>query len=153
MSNKAGEERGFYWWMRYVIVPVIGGGGIIAIIVAVIGMLSPQSPTGTTTPTSPSKIQTITRSPELPPSQNMQWTTIEGHIVLDPSDKYWEKYQDDTDLPGLYLRLKDVSSVGESLGDYLELKSDGTFDLEEAGNRMSGTWQSVAADEITLNFP
>jgi len=31
----AGEnESGFKWWMRYVIVPLIGGGGVIAILVA-----------------------------------------------------------------------------------------------------------------------
>jgi len=30
-------ETGIRWWMRYVIVPVIGGGGIIAIVVAFIG--------------------------------------------------------------------------------------------------------------------
>src|SRR6266849_10345534 len=29
-------ESGFKWWMRYVIVPIIGGGGIIAIVVAIV---------------------------------------------------------------------------------------------------------------------
>jgi hypothetical protein len=30
------DESGLKWWVRYVIVPIIGGGGVIAIVVAVI---------------------------------------------------------------------------------------------------------------------
>lgn len=153
MSNKAGEERGLYWWVRYVIVPVIGGGGIIAIIVTLISQIPVPSPDATATSAPSSAIQTMVQSSESPTPPNMHWTTIDGHIVLDPDGKYWEKYQDDTSLPGLYLRLKDLSSIGESPGDYLELKADGTFDLEESGHLISGTWQSVAANQIILNFP
>ena len=29
-------ETGFRWWIRYVIVPVVAGGGVIAIVVAVL---------------------------------------------------------------------------------------------------------------------
>jgi hypothetical protein len=38
------SETGIKWWMRYVVVPVLGGGGIIAIAVAVIDRqpVSPQ---------------------------------------------------------------------------------------------------------------
>lgn len=32
-------ESGFKWWMRYVVVPIIGGGGIIAIVIA---LMSPR---------------------------------------------------------------------------------------------------------------
>jgi hypothetical protein len=39
-------ESGFKWWMRYVIVPIIGGGGIIAIVIAVIDRTQ-SSPAGT----------------------------------------------------------------------------------------------------------
>jgi hypothetical protein len=28
------KESGFRWWARYVIVPIIGGGGLIALMVA-----------------------------------------------------------------------------------------------------------------------
>jgi hypothetical protein len=31
------RETGLKWWLRYVVVPLIGGGGVIAIIVALIG--------------------------------------------------------------------------------------------------------------------
>jgi hypothetical protein len=37
------QETGFKWWIRYVIVPMIGGGGIIAIVVAILGI--PPKPT------------------------------------------------------------------------------------------------------------
>src|SRR5205085_2080970 len=30
------KETGIKWWLRYVVVPLIGGGGVIAIIVALI---------------------------------------------------------------------------------------------------------------------
>lgn len=30
-------EEGYRWWLRYVIVPLVGGGGVIALIIAVIG--------------------------------------------------------------------------------------------------------------------
>lgn len=43
MTSKIEQERGFKWWLRYVIVPIIGSGGIIAIIVAVITNLSSPS--------------------------------------------------------------------------------------------------------------
>lgn len=37
-------ESGLKWWMRYVIVPMIGGGGIIAIVVAVIATYDKPKP-------------------------------------------------------------------------------------------------------------
>jgi hypothetical protein len=37
-------EHGFKWWIRYVIVPLIGGGGAIAIVVAIINRPSPSPP-------------------------------------------------------------------------------------------------------------
>jgi threonine dehydratase len=33
------NETGFKWWLRYVLVPIIGGGGIVAIIVAFVRYL------------------------------------------------------------------------------------------------------------------
>jgi hypothetical protein len=36
MSAGDDRERGFKWWLRYVIVPLIGGGGIVAIVVTTI---------------------------------------------------------------------------------------------------------------------
>jgi hypothetical protein len=149
MSNKAGEERGLYWWVRYVIVPIIGGGGLIAIIVALIMGPSSSLPNTATPPLA----QPTSTASDLPSTLTLSWTFTEGHIVLDPDGKYWEMYQDNTDLPGLYLRLKDLSSVSESLGDYLELKADGTFVIEEDGNRFSGRWQRVDANQVTLYSP
>ena len=153
MSNKAGEERGLYWWVRYVVVPIIGGGGVIAIIVAFIARQSSLPSGATPTFVSSPIVPAMTQLPESTTPPNMQWTIIEGHIVLDPNGKYWEKYQDDSNLAGLYLRLKDLTSISESPGDYLELRADETFELEEGGIHISGTWQSVSANEIVLNFP
>jgi hypothetical protein len=48
MSEKINEEKGYKWWLRYVIVPLIGGGGVIALIVALLGQSQPSvAPTPT----------------------------------------------------------------------------------------------------------
>ena len=36
MANHSDTEQGYKWWIRYVVVPLIGGGGLIAIIVALL---------------------------------------------------------------------------------------------------------------------
>lgn len=57
MTNKAEQEHGLKWWLRYVIVPVIGGGGIVAIIVAFIAKY--PFPLETSTPMSPVRITNV----------------------------------------------------------------------------------------------
>jgi hypothetical protein len=76
---------------------------------------------------------------------SLQWEIIDNHVVIDPSGKYWEKYESGTDLPGIYLRMDDVTSVR----DFLDLKPDGTFDQEQDGDPTSGTWE-VEGNTITL---
>lgn len=46
MSTDGQSEHGLKWWVRYVIVPIIGSGGVIAIIVALLNRPPPipQSP-------------------------------------------------------------------------------------------------------------
>jgi hypothetical protein len=64
----AETETGFRWWMRYVIVPMIGGGGVIAIIVAFIGRPAPRAPNlARDTPTTQADIgsQTKQESPTI----------------------------------------------------------------------------------------
>jgi len=70
------------------------------------------------------------------------WRRIESHNVIDPDTKYWEKYEDDVSLPGLYLRLKleHLLDNPEIVGDYLELSANKGFDLEEKGVKLGGTW-------------
>jgi len=46
----ADNEGGFKWWLRYVIVPVIGGGGIVAIWVSIREHPSIPSPQGAVSP-------------------------------------------------------------------------------------------------------
>jgi hypothetical protein len=44
----ADSEQGLKWWLRYIIVPLIGGGGIIGIVIAIISR--PQFPQNTVPP-------------------------------------------------------------------------------------------------------
>jgi hypothetical protein len=48
-------EHGYKWWIRYVIVPLIGGGGVVAVIVALIvsGVWKPSTERQITAPQSP----------------------------------------------------------------------------------------------------
>ena len=63
------------------------------------------------------------------------------HNVIDSGGKYWEKYETDDNLPGIYL-----SMVLDHLGDFLELHPDGTFYLEENGVGFSGVWERMSDD-------
>lgn len=68
----ADNEIGFRWWLRFVVVPIVGGGGIVAIIVA---LLSRPDPTGKPTPgptlpiqqSTPGATQTPSSTPVDPP--------------------------------------------------------------------------------------
>jgi len=50
------DDRGYKWWIRYVVVPLIGGGGLIALVVA--SLNRPQS-SQVPTPTQKTDIQLI----------------------------------------------------------------------------------------------
>lgn len=52
-------ESGYKWWIRYVIVPLIGGGGIIAIIVALLTQQAPTTKIGRENKTSPVEISKL----------------------------------------------------------------------------------------------
>lgn len=54
------EEKGAKWWIRYVVVPLIGGGGIIAVVVALI----PQHPSSNSPIINVVTPGTATTSPE-----------------------------------------------------------------------------------------
>jgi hypothetical protein len=83
--------------------------------------------------------------------QMLQWEITQGRPVLDPEGKYWEKYEQNTELPGLYLPLKDIDAVVDTFGDFLELKPDNTFEMEEGGTAFIGNWESTA-NQIILNL-
>jgi hypothetical protein len=36
MASENNNEHGWKWWLRYIVVPLIGGGGLVAVIVALI---------------------------------------------------------------------------------------------------------------------
>jgi serine/threonine protein kinase len=78
----------------------------------------------------------------------LQWKNVEDRIIMQRDGQYWEKYQANTNVPGLYLRTDDINAFG----DYLELKPDETFNLEEDGIASTGTWK-VQDDLVILTFP
>ena len=93
----------------------------------------------------------IGSTPEPPPTAapidstiDLDWETIGDRPVIDPKGKFWEKYESGTGLIGLYLRMDDINAFG----DFLELKSDGTFDLEVDGNLTTGKWKEEASTII-----
>jgi hypothetical protein len=58
------SEDGYKWWLRYIIVPLVGGGGLVALLVAVIDKPSPPSiVTPVTTPTSSSQTNAVAPVP------------------------------------------------------------------------------------------
>ncbi len=50
MATDPQSEHGLKWWVRYVIVPVIGSGGVIAVIVALINRPPPTPPSPVPSP-------------------------------------------------------------------------------------------------------
>ena len=83
--------------------------------------------------------------------KTLQWEITDGRPVIDPAGKFWEKYEQTTDLPGLYLPLKDEDSIIDTLGDFLELKPGNTFEMEEGGVAFTGDWQ-ISDNQIVLNL-
>lgn len=75
--------------------------------------------------------------------QSLRTKRIEGRELFDPDGRSWEKYGDQGEVSGVYLRLN-----FEQLGDYLELFPDGSFVSEEGGVTSEGIWQNVGADVV-----
>jgi hypothetical protein len=85
----ADNESGLKWWMRYVIVPIIGGGGVIAVVVAVMekpGVPPSISDHGSVTDKAPFKEP---EKPEQPPvltnkpPENMEFLALSGTVGAD----------------------------------------------------------------------
>ena len=124
---------------RNFLVPLIGGLiltgllGIAGILFIVLPRLNPT----------PTVLPDITLPGTLPPDTLsstdlvLQWRIEADRVVIEYEEKYWEKYEADTNVPGLYLRSDDISSFG----DFLELNSDETFTLLDAGTVKSGSWK------------
>ena len=58
------------------------------------------------------------------------------HLVLENGTQYWDKYQSDPELPGLYLRTDSI----DTFGDYLEIFPGGIFSLELDNRYLTGIW-------------
>src|ERR1035438_7231271 len=73
------DEEGLRWWIRYVIVPLIGGGGIIGIIIAVMEQPKKPSDTPAAASISPSApISQPSRSPLQPEPSSGQGHSPDG---------------------------------------------------------------------------
>jgi hypothetical protein len=68
-------ETGIRWWLRYVVVPIIGGGGIVAIVVALIQ--KPREPAHPAQETSVSAASVPTSSP----IQSLEFYATGGNSV------------------------------------------------------------------------
>ena len=77
-----------------------------------------------------------------------QWEIVGNRSVIDPGGKYWEKYENDPNLIGLYLRMDSI----DNFGDFLELDRDGTFKQEEGGILVAGNWK-VAGNTLAFTLP
>ena len=81
-----------------------------------------------------------------PPIITGELGRLDQHNVVELEGETLEKYETDASLPGLYLYL-----TLERLGDFLEIRSDGTFYLEETGVGSTGRWEKSDTD-IVLTF-
>ncbi|MGE5463759.1 MAG: protein kinase domain-containing protein [Syntrophothermus sp.] len=120
------------------------GGGISTVVSPI--ETQPGGGQATSPVTAPSKAPSSTTPNPLPgQGLEMQWKTVENRAVISHAEEYWEKYQSDTQKPGLYLRTDMI----EAFGDFLELNSDFTYLLEQGGVRTTGIWK-VDADKVIL---
>jgi serine/threonine protein kinase len=106
-----------------------------------------KEPPGTVAP-QPTNItpQASTTPVPLPGGITLQWSILGDRVVAQDAQKYWEKYQADTNPPGLYLRTDNI----DAFGDFLELNPDQTFTLEESGERSTGIWK-VDGNKLILS--
>lgn len=107
MSERNIEEKGYKWWIRYVVVPLIGGGGIIALIVA--SLSQPQS-SAVPTPTRKTDIQRIDFNYADSPLKH-GWLFISG---FDPSQVTFSPIYEDQSVRGT-----EVNSLAEWGMDFI----------------------------------
>ena len=160
-NNK--DKKSFWGTLPGILTGVAGLiGAIVVLFTALIqfGIINiPSAPDPTTEPsTEPAEAEVTepaVRSDTPPPASPsipdgtivLKWMIIEGRPIIDQDGKDWEKYEADIGFPGLYLRTDDINSFG----DFLELNSDESFDLEENGELKTGTW-TVEGNTVILVF-
>ena len=64
-------ESGLRWWIRYVIVPIVAGGGVIAIVVSVLRSEQKQEPTKLSAP-STAALPSVQPAPQ----------SLQGHLTV-----------------------------------------------------------------------
>jgi len=85
--SSGSQEQGLKWWIRYVIVPIIGSGGVIAIIVALLNSVKTPQPiqplTSTPTSVSPTQIPIEPTTVPPPPTCVSSLTSPQANAILD----------------------------------------------------------------------
>jgi len=72
------SESGFNWWIRYVIIPLIGSGGIAAVVVAIINRPPNQQPATQSSIAGPQeRAQTSDRTATPEPNPDQQKSLVE----------------------------------------------------------------------------
>jgi hypothetical protein len=84
----AEEEKGAKWWIRYVAVPLIGGGGLIGCLAAVIGILPSFRPALTST--------TVSLPQQAPPKPTPQNTNQSPTVVPSSTERSDSQQTPDT---------------------------------------------------------
>ena len=64
------------------------------------------------------------------------WEQQGDRVILENETQFWDKYQSDPEVPGLYLRTDSIASFG----DYLEIFPGGIFSLELDDQYLTGIW-------------
>jgi hypothetical protein len=142
------QESGIKWWLRYVLVPLVGGGGVVALIVAAVLRPDPaQPPPGNTvvTPVAPVAPE-VSRDFFVGRWQvDQSYGEVSGGAVID--------YQADGSLSGSMTQF--VGGVGQRVQiggewDFQKLSAD-TFrlDVQLYGQpRWAGTFKVLDRDHV-----
>jgi len=75
------------------------------------------------------------------------WEQQGDRIILENETQFWDKYQSDSEVPGLYLRTDSIASFG----DYLEIFPGGIFSLELDNSYLTGIW-ALEGEKLILTL-
>lgn len=81
-SEMTDTESGLKWWMRYVIVPLIGGSGVVAIIVALISAKKDSEPTNSPKQSQADSMQQSSKD-ATSPKDSLRYPTAQRSVILD----------------------------------------------------------------------
>jgi hypothetical protein len=135
MTNQHKKKRNGRIWgfIGIMIVCSFIGGALVLFFGYPYSWFENGAPDVASTPIEPTLTSTPTITPDL---IILVWGNQGEHLVLESETQYWDKYQSDPELPGLYLRTDSINSFG----DYLEIFPGGIFSLELDNRYLTGIW-------------